>query len=110
MHNYLKIFYWLPGMKKEIFKSVECFLTYQQIKAEHKRLHEELQPLQLSELKWEEITMDFVVGLPRTVSRQDAIQVIVDRFTKVTHFILISMTYSIDKVTTLYIKEIVRLH
>ena len=36
--------------------------------------------------------------------------VLVDRFIKVAHFILISMTYSIDKPTTLYIKEIVRLH
>ena len=54
--------------------------------------------------------MDFVVGLQRIVSRQDAIWVIVDRFTKVAHFILISMTYSMDKLTTLYVKEIIRLH
>ena len=54
--------------------------------------------------------MDFVVGLLRTVSRQDAIWVVIDRFSKVSHFIPISMTYSIDKLATLYIKEIVRLH
>ena len=54
--------------------------------------------------------MDFVVGLRRTVSRQDAIWVIVDRFSKVAHFIPISMTYSMDKLAALYIKEIVRLH
>ena len=54
--------------------------------------------------------MDFVVGLPRTVFRQDAIWVIVDRFSKVSHFILISMTYSMDKLAALYIKEIVRLY
>ena len=54
--------------------------------------------------------MDFVVGLMRTVSRQDAIWVIVDRFSKVAHFIPISMTYSMDKLAALYIKEIVRLH
>ena len=54
--------------------------------------------------------MDFVFGLPRTVSRQDAIWAIVDRFSKVTHFIPISMTYSIDKLVVLYIKETIRLH
>ena len=54
--------------------------------------------------------MDFVVGLPRTVSRQDAVWVIIDRFSKVAHFIPISMTYSMDKLAALYIKEIVRLH
>ena len=36
--------------------------------------------------------------------------VIVNRFTKIAHFISISLTYSMDKLATLYIKEIVRLH
>ena len=54
--------------------------------------------------------MDFVVGLPRIVSRQDAIWVIIDRFIKVVHFIPISMIYSMNKVDALYIKEIARLH
>ena len=60
-------------MKKDIFKFVEHCLTCQQIKAEHKRLPRELQPLQLPEWKLEEIMMNFVVGLSRTVSHQDAI-------------------------------------
>ena len=97
-------------MKKDIFKFVECCLTCQQIKAKHKRLPRELQPLQLPDWKWEKITMNFVVGLPKTVPRQDALWVIVDRFTKVAHFIPISMTYFMDKLATLYIKKIVRLH
>ena len=45
--------------------------------------------------------MDFVVGLPRIVSRQDAIWVIVDRFSMVAHFHPISMTYSMDKLAAL---------
>ena len=97
-------------MKNDIFKFVKRCLTCQQIKANKKRLPGELQPLQLPKWKWEEITMDFVVGLPRIVSCQDAIWVIVDRFSKVAHFIPISITYSMDKLAPLYIKEIVRLH
>ena len=54
--------------------------------------------------------MNFVVRLPRIISHQDAAWVIVDRLSKVAHFIPISMTYSMDKLATLYIKEIVRLH
>ena len=54
--------------------------------------------------------MDFVVGLPKIVSSQDAIWVIVDRFSKVAHFIMISMTYSMNELAALYIKEIGRLH
>ena len=51
MYNDLKILYWWPGMKNDIFKFVEHCLTCQQIKAEQKRLLGELQPLQLPEWK-----------------------------------------------------------
>ena len=111
MYNDLKILYWWLGLKKDRFKFVEHFITSQLIKVEHKRLLGELQLLQLLEWKWEEITINFVIGLSRTVSRQDiAIWVIVDRFSKVAHFFLISIPYSMDKLAVLYIKEIVSLH
>ena len=110
MYNDLKSLYWWAGMKKDIFKFVKRCLTCQQIKAEHKRPAGELQPLPLPKWKWEEIAIDFVVGLLKIVPRQDAVWVIVDRHTKVAHFIPISMTYSMDKLAALYIKEIVRLH
>jgi hypothetical protein len=46
-----------------------------------------LQPLKIPEWKWEEIGMDFIVGLPRTTAGYDSIWVIVDRLIKVAHFI-----------------------
>jgi hypothetical protein len=45
-----------------------------------------LHPLQVPEWKWEEIVMDFIVGLPMTQKGYDSIWVIVDRLTKLTHF------------------------
>jgi hypothetical protein len=54
--------------------------------------------------------MDFLVGLPRTLAGHDAIWVIVDRLTKAAHFIPIRVKYSLEKLTELYIQEIVRLH
>jgi hypothetical protein len=45
-----------------------------------------LQPLKVPKWKWEEIGMDFIVGLPRTRDGYDSIWVIVDRLTKVAHF------------------------
>ena len=54
--------------------------------------------------------MDFVVGLPRTPKGFDSIWVIVDRFTKSAHFIPINIRFSLEKLTSLYISEIVRLH
>ena len=54
--------------------------------------------------------MDFVVGLPRTSKNFDSIWVIVDRLTKSAHFIPINIKYSLDRLTSLYISEIIRLH
>jgi hypothetical protein len=62
------------------------------------------------EWKWEEITMDFIVDLPRTQSGYDSIWVIVDRLTKVAHFIPIKTTYSGLQLVELYMSRIVCLH
>nr|GEW53133.1 putative reverse transcriptase domain-containing protein [Tanacetum cinerariifolium] len=60
--------------------------------------------------KWERITMDFIVGLPRTPSGYDSIWVIVDRLTKSTHFLPVKTTDNMEKLTQLYMKEIVCWH
>ena len=54
--------------------------------------------------------MDFVIGLPRTFRKHDAIWVIVDRLTKGAHFLPVQQTDTLDKLARLYIAEIVRLH
>jgi transposase InsO family protein len=62
------------------------------------------------EWKWEEIALDFIVGLPRTQSSYDSISVIVDRLTKLAHFIPVKATYSGPQLTELYMSRIVCLH
>jgi hypothetical protein len=62
------------------------------------------------EWKWKEITMDFIVGLPRTQSGYDSIWVIVDRLTKVAHFIPVKTIYSGLQLAELYMSRIVYLH
>jgi hypothetical protein len=62
------------------------------------------------EWKWEEIAMDFIVGLPRTQSGYDSIWEIVDRLTKVAHLIPIKTTYSGPQFAELYMSRIVCLH
>jgi hypothetical protein len=54
--------------------------------------------------------MDFIVGLPRTQSGYDSIWVIVDRLTKVSHFILVKTTYSGPQLVELYMSRIICLH
>jgi hypothetical protein len=80
------------------------------VKAKHQRPVGLLQPLQVPNWKWEEIDMDFRVELPRTCDGYDSIWVIVDRLTKVAHFILVKTTYSAAKLVELYISKIVCLH
>ena len=54
--------------------------------------------------------MDFVIGLPRTFRKNDVIWVVVDRLTKVAHFLPVQQSYSLDQLADVYVKEIVRLH
>jgi hypothetical protein len=110
MYKDLKTHYWWYGMKRDLAKYVSLCDSCQWVKAEHQRPARLLQPLKIPEWKWEEIRMDFIVGLPRTQAGYDSIWVIMDRLTKVAHFIPIKMTYSGAKLAELYISRIVCLH
>ncbi|KAL0298104.1 UNVERIFIED_CONTAM: Transposon Ty3-I Gag-Pol polyprotein [Sesamum angustifolium] len=79
-------------------------------KAEHQAPAGKLHPLSIPEWKWEKITMDFIIGLPRTFRKHDAIWVVVDRLTKSAHFLPIRQNDSLDELAELYVSEIVRLH
>ncbi|XP_052627225.1 uncharacterized protein LOC128133734, partial [Lactuca sativa] len=78
--------------------------------AEHQRPHGKLQPLEIPEWKWEQITMDFITKLPRTARGVDAIWVIVDRLTKSAHFLAISESSSAEKLAEIYVREVVSRH
>jgi len=80
------------------------------VKAEHQKPGGLLQPLPIPVWKWEHITMDFVVGMPRIQKHHDAIWVVVDRLTKSAHFLPLRTSYNAEQLAELYIKEIVRLH
>jgi hypothetical protein len=84
-------------MKRDVAEFVKQCSTCQQVKAEHQRPIGPLQSLEIPVWKWEEIAMDFLVGLPRTQAGYDIIWVIVDRLTKAAHFIPIKMKYSLEK-------------
>jgi IS30 family transposase len=66
--------------------------------------------LKIPQWKWEEISMDFIVGLPTMQSGYDSIWITVDRFSKVAYFILVKTTYKGAKLVELYIARIVCLH
>ncbi|XP_071718850.1 uncharacterized protein [Rutidosis leptorrhynchoides] len=110
MYQDLKQHFWWSGMKKDVARYVGKCLTCQQVKIEHQRASGLLQPLDIPVWKWDDISMDFVCGLPKTVKRHDAIWVVIDRLTKSAHFLPIRMDYSVSKLSELFQQEIVRLH
>jgi hypothetical protein len=107
MYQDIKQRYWWYGMKRGVAAHVALCDTCHKVKAEHQRPARLLQPLKVPEWKWEEIGMDFIVGLPCTRDGYDSIWVIVDRFTKVAHFIPVRTTYTGAKLAELYMSRIV---
>jgi hypothetical protein len=79
-------------MKRAIAEYVALCDNCQRVKEERQRPAGLLQPLKIPQWKWEEISMNFIVGLPTTQSGYDSIYVIVDRFSKVAHFIPVKIT------------------
>ncbi|RVW98093.1 Transposon Ty3-I Gag-Pol polyprotein [Vitis vinifera] len=77
MYQDLKRQFWWSGMKRDIAQFVANCQICQQVKAEHQRLAGLLQPLPIPEWKWDNITMDFVIGLPRTRSKKNGVWEIV---------------------------------
>ena len=110
MYQYLKMSFWWSGMKRDVSEFVTKCLVCQRVKAEHQVPLGLLQPIRIPEWKWDRITIDFVVGLPLTGRKHDSVWVIVDRLTKLAHFVPVRANYTLDKLAELYIKEIVRLH
>ncbi|WVZ94018.1 hypothetical protein U9M48_039962 [Paspalum notatum var. saurae] len=106
MYHDLKERFWWYRMKRAVSKYVAVCDTCQRVKAEHQRPAGLLQPLKIPEWKWEEISMDFIVGLPRTQKGYNSIWVVVDRLTKVAHFIPVNTTYSGARLAKLYISRI----
>jgi transposase InsO family protein len=69
-----------------------------------------MQPLSIPAWKWDDISMDFIVGLPLTPRKHDSIRVRVDRLTKTAHFIPVHITYSAERYAEIHVDLIVRLH
>ncbi|KAL0550166.1 hypothetical protein IC582_014669 [Cucumis melo] len=110
MYQDLKRVYWWRNMKREVAEFVSKYLVCQQVKAPRQKPAGLLQPLSIPEWKWENVSMDFITGLPRTLRGFTVIWVVVDRLTKSAHFVPGKSTYTASKWAQLYMSEIVKLH
>jgi len=61
-------------------------------------------------MECDSVSIDFVVGLPMTQRKNNAIWVVMDGLTKMAHFISMQNTWTLDQLVRAYLKEIVRLH
>lgn len=100
--------YWV-GMRDDIVKYVRNCTVCQQNKTLTSSPAGLLQPIPLPAQTWDEITMDFIEGLPKSKG-WDVIWVVVDRLTKYAHFIPLRHPFTASTVANGFMKEIVRLH
>jgi hypothetical protein len=110
MYRDLRKNFWWSNMKGEIAEYVSGCDTCQRIKASHLKTVGQMQPLSITAWKWDDISMDFIIGLPLTRRKHDSMWVIVDRLTKTAHFIPVHTTYSAERYAEIYVDLIVRLH
>ena len=97
-------------MKKDVAEFMAKCSTCQQVKIEHQKPSGSMQEFTIPTWKWEEVNMEFMMGLPRTYHQHDSVWFIVDRITKLAYFLPVRTSYSVEDYDKLYIRELVRLH
>lgn len=107
-HRIKKLFYW-NGMKNGVEEFVKQCQICHQAKHEHTQPAGTLQPLHVPEGAWQDLTMDFIEGLPKS-EMYDVILVIVDRLTKYSHFLPLRHPFTAPQVARVFLDNIVKLH
>jgi hypothetical protein len=109
MYQDLKQNFWWSNIKVDIANYVAKCDTCHRMKASHLKLAGVLQPLSIPMWKWDDISMDFIVGLPLTARKKDS-SGLSWTDSPTTHFIAVHTTYSVQQYAEIYLDQIVRLH
>ena len=107
-HRVKKEFFW-DGLKSDIQKFVVECLVFQQNKVETIKTPGIIQPLSIPSQRWEDISMDFITGLPNSEG-WSVIMVVVDRITKYAHFCALSHPFKASTISTMFMETIQKLH
>nr|GEX08948.1 putative reverse transcriptase domain-containing protein [Tanacetum cinerariifolium] len=105
MYQDMKRLYWWPNMKADVVAYVSKCLTCAKVKVEHQRPSRLLVQPKIPEWKWDNITMDFVMKLPKSSQGYDTIWVILNRLTKSAIFVPMRETDPMEKLARMYLKE-----
>jgi len=100
--------YW-SNMKRDVHKHCQQCIVYKMAKSKVMP-HGLYTPLPVPDFPWIDISMNFVLGLFRTKNGKDSIFVVVDKFSKMSHFIPCKKVNDACHVADLFFKEVVRLH
>jgi hypothetical protein len=108
-HNLRQQFWWMR-MKHEAARYVSECDTDRKVKADYMNPGGLQEPLSIPEWKWDDISMDFIVGLPMIACKFGLIWVIVDRLSKSVNFIPVNTTYKVQRYVEIYIAHMLYLH
>jgi hypothetical protein len=110
MYHDLRQQFWLTRMKREAAHYIsECDIC-RKVKANYMKPRGLLQLLSILEWKCDDISMDFIMGLPLMAHKFDSIWVIMDRLSKSVHFIPVHNNYNVQKYAGIYIAHMLCLH
>jgi len=101
-------FFW-PHLRKDVQRHCNRGISCLQFKSKTMP-HGLYTPFPVASAPWEDISMDFVLGLPRTQRGFDSIFVVVDRFSKMTHFIPCHKVDDASNIARLFFRDVVKLH
>lgn len=107
--NRLKLVFHWPQMQKDVKSLVKTCPVCQKNKSENTPYPGLLSPLPIPDQAWTHVCMDFIEGLPKAQGK-DVILVVVDRFTKYSHFIPLSHPYKAQDIVQLYFDHVFKLH
>ncbi len=102
--------YWWPTLAQDVEHHVLLCPHCQRNKARNSKPAGLLQPLELPQSPWHAVSMDFITQLPRSKAGHDAIFVIVDKLTKMCHFVATTSTATAEQTALLYVDHVWKLH
>ena len=103
-------YFWWKGMAGDIREFVESCQTCQLEKSDHTQQKGNLQSLTIPEVKWQEVSIDFITDLPEEGDTKDSIMTVMDCSTKMVHLIPCKKTTTVGEAARLYWQHVVKSH